>query len=468
MTRRDWEVLVAEDGRSGSVTYREAAGELRFYWEFGGGDAVASIAVGTAAEWEKKYPWAAPRRDEILQRVMADVIRQRAPTCTGVVDDRGWVTLYQQGGRSSGPSSPESSPSSPPASPAASSPAAQHLAVSARKSRIVGIFAVILLALVVVAWLGRSALQIRTTGAPWGSSMRAGHTIITLMTRLEPYIPSLNRNHGNDRYTVGLLLHEAATGERRYVELARGRAPNDLSNAKLHDVQGTRVWVQVPQTMLYDVASGRISTAEEVERDRSLTPPERPFSVSDLAVGERAMLLWLAEGGRVGGNRWLGVHTPENVGDSFREGFRAPPAASFERSAELRQLYTGALTVDGANSRLGVLQPTGVDSLFNGALVRSGLEGGLLELAGGDALMVHETNARRAGSVVVSRVSASGNVAWSVDTGIGQLLGVLPDAAWPAFVGERPRIPDQVPEPILVIVDASNGRMKTFSLWMKD
>lgn len=331
-----------------------------------------------------------------------------------------------------------------------------------------GIFAVLLLAFAVVAWLGRSALQIRTTGAPWGSSMRAGNTVITLMTRLEPYIPSLNRNHGNDRYTVGLLLHEVTSGERRYVELARGRAPNDLSNAKLLAVQGTRVWVQVPQTMLYDMASGRVGTAEEVERDRSLAPPERPFSISDLAVGERAMLLLLAEGGRVGSNRWLGVHAEENLRASFREGFRAPLAADFERSAQTRQLYTGTLTLDGTNARLGALQPTGVDSLFNGAFVRSGRDAGLLELAGGGALMVHETRPRRAGTVVVSRVEAAGDVAWRVDTGIGQLLGVLPDAAFPAFVGERPRVPDKVPEPILVIVDASNGRARTLSLWMQD
>lgn len=468
MTRRDWEVRVTEDGRSGYVTYREAGGELRFYWEFGGGDAVTLISVGTAAEWEKRHPWAAPRRDEILQRVMAEVIRQRAPTCTGVIDDRGWLTLYRQGAHSPGQSSPQSSSPSPSAASAASRAAAQHFAVSARKARLVSILAVVILALSVVAWLGRSALQIRTTGAPWGSSMRAGNTVVTLMTRLEPYIPSLNRNHGNDRYTVGLLLHDAASGERRYVELARGRAPNDLSNAKLLAVQGTRVWAQVPQTMLYDVASGRLASADEVERDRSLAPPARPFAVSDLTVGERAMLLSLAEGGRVGGDRWLGVHAPENVRRSFREGFRAPVAADFERSAEVRRLYTGMLKVDGADVRLGALQPTAVDSLFNGAFVRAARDSALLQLAGGDALMVHETRARRAGTVVVSRVGASGDVAWSVDTGIGQLLDVLPDAAWPAFVGERPRIPDKVPEPILVVVDASSGRVKTHSLWMKD
>ena len=166
-------------------------------------------------------------------------------------------------------------------------------------------------------------------------------------------------------------------------------------------------------------------------------------------------------------NRWLGVHAPEHVSTTFREGFRAPLAADFERSAHARQLYTGALSGDGANARLGALQPTGLDSLFNGAFVRSGRDGGLLEIADGHALMVHETRPRRAGTVVVSRVSASGAVAWTVDTGIGQLLDVLPDATWPAFVGERPRIPDKVPEPILVIVDASSGRTRTFSLWMK-
>ena len=57
---------------------------------------------------------------------------------------------------------------------------------------------------------------------------------------------------------------------------------------------------------------------------------------------------------------------------------------------------------------------------------------------------------------------------WQVETGIGELLDVLPDAEWPALVGQRPRVPDKVPEPILVVVDAKSGRVRTWSLWMTE
>lgn len=74
-----WKVEVAENGRRGAVYYREAQNSLRFYWEFGGGDVVAIIDVGTRSEWEQQHPWAALRRAEILRRVADEVIRQRAP-----------------------------------------------------------------------------------------------------------------------------------------------------------------------------------------------------------------------------------------------------------------------------------------------------------------------------------------------------------------------------------------------------
>ena len=38
-----WSIEIKSTGRSGTVEYREEAGSLSFYWEFGGGDAVASI-----------------------------------------------------------------------------------------------------------------------------------------------------------------------------------------------------------------------------------------------------------------------------------------------------------------------------------------------------------------------------------------------------------------------------------------
>lgn len=42
-----WSVKVVENGRSGSIEYRESAGSISFYWEFGGGDTLPSFGLVT-------------------------------------------------------------------------------------------------------------------------------------------------------------------------------------------------------------------------------------------------------------------------------------------------------------------------------------------------------------------------------------------------------------------------------------
>ena len=84
---KDWRVEIVESGRSGLVNYHEPSGSISFYWEFGGGDAVANISVGDSATWNRRYPWAAERRREILERVARDVVRQKAPKCRKDIDE---------------------------------------------------------------------------------------------------------------------------------------------------------------------------------------------------------------------------------------------------------------------------------------------------------------------------------------------------------------------------------------------
>lgn len=88
-----YRVTVLEQGRSGRIRYSEGIlHSHEFYWEFGGGDAVALISVPTPEEWPAAVPWAATRRSEILERVGAEVCRQRCPTCRPVHSD-GWIEL---------------------------------------------------------------------------------------------------------------------------------------------------------------------------------------------------------------------------------------------------------------------------------------------------------------------------------------------------------------------------------------
>jgi hypothetical protein len=84
-----WSVEVVESGRSGSIKYRESAGSISFYWEFGGGDTVAIIWIDDLALWSTRYPWAIDHRRAILERVAHEVVRQKAPSCRADIDEKG-------------------------------------------------------------------------------------------------------------------------------------------------------------------------------------------------------------------------------------------------------------------------------------------------------------------------------------------------------------------------------------------
>jgi len=94
-----WSVDFSERGRDGYVYYREPAFTITFYWEFGGGDTVAIITPEKEAKWRKDYPWASARRQEILQRVASEVVRQKAPSCRAEIDGKDGCIYVRQSGQ---------------------------------------------------------------------------------------------------------------------------------------------------------------------------------------------------------------------------------------------------------------------------------------------------------------------------------------------------------------------------------
>jgi tetratricopeptide (TPR) repeat protein len=75
-------------GRDGYIGYHEGERTAPFYSEFGGGVVLAIIHIGAPADWNRLYPWAANRRLEILQRLIAEVIRQRELKCKADIDEK--------------------------------------------------------------------------------------------------------------------------------------------------------------------------------------------------------------------------------------------------------------------------------------------------------------------------------------------------------------------------------------------
>jgi hypothetical protein len=80
-------VSLSQRGREGQVTYREGLRFITGYQEFGGGDVVAIVSMGNAAEWQAHHAWALEQRPQILRYIADEVIRQAAPSCVAEIDE---------------------------------------------------------------------------------------------------------------------------------------------------------------------------------------------------------------------------------------------------------------------------------------------------------------------------------------------------------------------------------------------
>lgn len=408
---QDWRVSFNEQGRDGYVIYEEGGKALSFYWALGGGEVVASVSIGDEAEWRADYPEFADRRAEIISRIAEESIRMRSPTSRAEMDETGRFLNFIAGG-----SLFSSRGARVEAVGRQSEAAAFYWRFNRVKTRM-GFLALLLIVVAGGAMLaGRSFLTVKTTGTPAGASARAGDFIATPISWLEPYVPSLDRNHAKDRYSTGLLLHSAADETlRRYVKVAEGRSGSDSVNVRISGTDGDRIWFDAPETTVVNAREARVLSL--VEASAAKEPP-RPAGAAALAVYATA--------------------------ERRLEGLLAAPGES------------------GAPARIGV-----TEEFFNAAFLRATSYGDLLTSGDGDFFAVYWTKRYREGLMVVARVSKSGDVVWRTETEIGRFDEALPDPSRPALVGARPREDGKLSEPLLVVMDAITGGAVTHSLLVK-
>lgn len=73
----DRKVRFSSSGRSGHVLYESPEGQLRMYYEFGGGDVVAIIDVPSEAKWAAATAIPPEKRLEVLHFVGKSVVQQQ-------------------------------------------------------------------------------------------------------------------------------------------------------------------------------------------------------------------------------------------------------------------------------------------------------------------------------------------------------------------------------------------------------
>jgi hypothetical protein len=376
------------------------------------------------------------------------------------------------------------------------------------KAALVAGAAALAVAAAVAAADAKKLLMIKSpTGTPLGLSVRTPQHIATLIQALEPYVPSLHRDAARDRYRIGLFLQPLdGRAPGRLIPITAGQPAADDRMKKLFGSDGTTVWFSVGGLGGVNLQTGQLVRADDLRRAnpalgepwddprrvsfdgrlRMSTGDQRTMFEVDPATlratampAERsagktpfapAVVDFLATGVRPTPTTWLGLHSAKETERDYRPKARIARLNRAEEAKELRRLHRGELgpELDRGYRELLSLARASDDEFLNAAFVRRAAHAEPLRLAGPDGfLMIHTSQPGLAGTLVVARVDAAGKIAWRADTRIDRfkLAQILPDPRHIAFIGTRPPVPGQVPEPILVIIDTESGALATTSLW---
>lgn len=351
------------------------------------------------------------------------------------------------------------------------------------------------LALACAAVLAAKALTVRSVGAPWGASVRAGDAVATLVTTQEPYFPSLHRNPDRDRFRIDVLLSPLDGGKSpRTVNLAR-----ELDRGIFHPttrilgVDGPMLWMQAPELKGLHLKTLRVTGETELlaaapeldaiwhtakpyfngrlhivsaDRQRSFTidpdslravPDDtapRVYGIEHEPTAESMSCL----GGRISEKEFLAVLSPKERAADFKPGSTIPKDLAAERTREPRQLHHVKFAPAGARLRIQSVEALSAEAFDDAAFVRNSAGANPIALRDpAGFLMTFREGSILAPKVALARIDAAGLLVWKIDTGLSEITQILPDAAHLVLVGKQPAPEGKIPPPVLFIVNTATG-----------
>lgn len=494
-------VTITEESRSGSVVYSEARGSIKGWWEFAGGDAIAIVNMGSVADWRQAHPWAVERRSAILRVVADGVIRQKAPGGIAEIDDEHGAIVLRQGGTAT-------------AAALSGTTAAEARAATfvRRYSKLKAMLGLGVLAVVLVAgaalWIGKNGLAVApTSSVPLGECVRTDRHIASLLQSTDPHLPEISGRGGNTTTSISILLIPLDGSEPRVIPVVAERSGGSFSLARIMGSDGRTLWFDA--TGLHgvrlngyelitsedlreanpsvdpgwwedargmDIVDGRLhnmnadrSAAMDIDPATWKAKPVAP-KPSNARFERHEPVDLMAAGFIVSPGTWLGLHTAPELEGAFKPGQWIRPVESADGGKQLRRLCKAELEAssDTAHYRIRSIAPVGGREYPAAAFLRLHAASEPLRLSDPDgALMVHTSTTGLNGTLMIARVDTQGTVIWSADTGLDRfsLQQILPGADAVAFVGTRPPVPDELSEPLLVIVENATGSVRTLSLW---
>lgn len=452
-------VSIQSQGRSGKVTYHEDANRLECYWEFGG-NVVAIVQCGDEAAWRKKHAWAVTRRPQILQFIADEVVRQKAPDCSAEIEwPSGDILIHQHAPARLG---------EPPADANAErSLSGWVFRFNALRSTF-GLVVLMLAILIGVAfWFGGKLFAIDPgKGSPIGLSLRTDQYVATLIQTLEPYVPSLHRDHGRDTYTVSLFLVPLDGARARLIPIRQGVSSSAASHSRLFGSDGSTVWFDVGGVGGVDLGTFTLRAQSEIEGIDFRALPRAAALWPIAATPEQ----YLAAGFLTSSTTWLGLHSSAEVVHDFRPNGWLKRVVAARDAKQFRRFHRGQVehTVRKEYLRIISMQPLGDAEYLNAAFLRMDAASEPLRPApGAGALMLYTSAPGLQGKLMMARVDDGGRVVWQVDTELDRfrLQQIMPGEKVTALVGTRLPVPNKASEPLLVTVEHATGKCEIYSLW---
>ncbi len=360
----------------------------------------------------------------------------------------------------------------------------------------------VLLAAGLAAW---NFISIKSTGLPLGPAVRTPTHILQLIHTTERYLPTLHRNPAKDRFRIDLLAISLSDPTRQETfTLLRQQQANALTPVtKILGADGNVVWINALELFAVNLETKRIARETDLRKanpelelflasarptftDRfvAVSPDwSQAYEFSAETLKATACLppargSWLEErggdrvenslcsGGLVSTNEWIAVATAKDAANDFKAGFSLSRDFTAGEKDHVRQLYCGKVDTSAARLRIETSERLTATEYRAGTFLRAKPGGTILQSDNPDSLfLLHRVGTELFAPFTLTRLAPDGSPIWDSATGIGRLHQVLSGTDSIVLIGERPPIPNKVPEPVLVLINLATGATHTVSLW---
>jgi hypothetical protein len=364
------------------------------------------------------------------------------------------------------------------------------------------IFILVLLGAGLAAW---QFVSIKSTGTPLGPAFRTPTHILQLISTTERYLPTLHRAPGKDRFRIDLMAISIAapTRQETFTLLRQQQASALTPVTKILGADGDVVWIQALDIFAVNLKTKRIAReadlqkvnpqlalflpsarAEFTDRFVAVSPdwsqaysfsadtlkatacPPPPRGSGMEALSKDRTEGSLCSGGLVSTSEWIAVATADAAKSDFKPGFSLTRDFTADEKDQVRQLYCGKVEIGEPRPRIETSERLIATEYRAATFLRAKPGGAILQAQNPDSLfLLHRAGKELFAPFTLTRIAPDGKPIWETTTGIGRLQQALPGADNIALIGERPPVPNKVPEPILVLINTASGTTNTISLW---